>query len=108
MTRAERNEYNYIKKNLKLMIGFTADQKLGTQLTIRTDAGHEYKQALHELYTSLGFHPASVKVDTHWFDDKERIIYISGQTWFDDAGNEHSWSELYTYEEKERFAAALQ
>ena len=69
MTRAERNEYNYIKRSLKNI----GENPYGVQLTIRTDAGHEYKQALHEFYTSLGFHPASVRIDTHWFNDKERI-----------------------------------
>ena len=103
MTRAERNEYNYIKRSLKEF-----DLGYGTTLTIRTDAGHEYKQALNDLYTSLNFHPAAVKVDEHWFDDKERIIYIFSRTWNDNNGNERSWTELYTVEEKARFEAALQ
>ena len=101
MTREERNEFNYIKRSLK---GFTLGH--GTTLTIRTDASPEYKQALHEHYTSLGFHPASVRVDTHWYDDKERIIYIYGLT-FDLHGEEHPWTELYTTEERERFSKAL-
>ena len=101
MKRNERNEFNYIKRSLK---GFTLGH--GTTLTIRTDASPEYKQALHEHYTSLGFHPASVRVDTHWYDDKERIIYIYGLT-FDLNGEEHPWTELYTAEEKERFQKAL-
>ena len=101
MKREERNEFNYIKKSLK---GFTLGH--GTTLTIRTDASHEYKQALHEHYTSLGFHPASVRIDTRWYDDKERIIYIYGLT-FDLNGEEHPWTELYTAEEKERFQKAL-
>ena len=101
MKRTERNEFNYIKRSLK---GFTLGH--GTTLTIRTDASPEYKQALHEHYTSLGFHPASVRVDTHWYDDKERIIYIYGLT-FDLHGEEHPWTELYTTEERERFSKAL-
>ena len=101
MKRTERNEFNYIKRSLR---GFTLGH--GTTLTIRTDGSHEYKQALHEHYTSLGFHPASVRVDTHWYDDKERIIYIYGLT-FDLNGEAHPWTELYTAEEKARFAAAL-
>ncbi len=101
MKREERNEFNYIKRSLK---GFTLGH--GTTLTIRTDASHEYKQALHEHYTGLGFHPASVRIDTHWYDDKERIIYIYGLT-FDLNGEEHPWTELYTTEEKERFQKAL-
>ena len=103
MKRAERNEYNYIRRTCREInpMGY------GTQLTIRTNASAEYKQALHELYTSLGFHPASVRIDTHWFDENERIIYIYGMTWQDNEGRDHSWSELYTTEEKERFSAAL-
>ena len=101
MKREERNEFNYIKRSLK---GFTLGH--GTTLTIRTDASHEYKQVLHEHYTGLGFHPASVRIDTHWYDDKERIIYIYGLT-YDLHGEEHPWTELYTREEKEHFAAAL-
>ena len=101
MKREERNEFNYIKRSLR---GFTLGH--GTTLTIRTDASHEYKQALHEYYTDLGFHPASVRVDTRWYDDKERIIYIYGLT-FDLNGEEHPWTELYSAEEKARFVAAL-
>ena len=101
MKRTERNEINYIKRSLK---GFTLGH--GTTLTIRTDASPEYKQALHEHYTSLGFHPASVRVDTHWYDDKERIIYIYGLT-YDLHGEQHPWTELYTAEEKDRFSKAL-
>ena len=102
MKRAERSEYTYIKNSLK-------DRSLGcgTILTIRTNAGSEYKQALHSLYTGLGFHPATVRVDTRRFDENERIHYIFGCTWQDDNGSEHSWEELYTTEEKNRFAAAL-
>jgi hypothetical protein len=84
MKRAERSEYTYIKNSLK---GF--DLGYGTTLTIRTDAGSEYKHALDALYTSLNFHPASVRVDTHWYDDKERIIYIYSRTWEDNDGNAH-------------------
>ena len=101
MKRTERNEFNYIKRSLK---GFTLGH--GTTLTIRTDASPEYKQALHEHYTSLGFHPASVRVDTHWYDNKERIIYIYGLT-YDLHGEQHPWTELYTAEEKDRFSKAL-
>ena len=101
MKRSERNEFNYIKRSLK---GFTLGH--GTTLTIRTDGSPEYKQALHEHYTSLGFHPASVRVDTNWYDDKERIIYIYGLT-YDLHGEQHPWTELYTAEEKDRFSKAL-
>ena len=101
MKRSERNEFNYIRRSLK---GFTLGY--GTTLTIRTDGSHEYKQALHEHYTSLGLHPASVRVDSRMYDEKERIIYIYGLT-YDLHGEERPWTDLYTREEKERFAAAL-
>ncbi|MDI9551701.1 MAG: hypothetical protein QM324_08380 [Bacteroidota bacterium] len=101
MKRAERSEYTCIKNSLKkLSLGY------GTTLTIRTDASSEYKRALDTLYTSLNFHPASVRVDKHLFDDRERVIYIYGRT-FDRNGEEHPWTELYTTEEKARFEAAL-
>ena len=74
MTRAERNEFNYIRHSLRTI----GKNPCGAQLTIRTDAGREYKQILHALYTSLGFHPASVGIDTRRFDGKERIVYIYG------------------------------
>ena len=101
MTRTERNEYNYIRKSLRAL-----ELTHGCQLTIRTDAGSEYKRALDKLYTGLNFHPGAVKVDARCFDDKERIVYIFGRTW-NCNGEERSWSELYTKEEKEQFAAAL-
>ena len=104
MKRIERNEFNYIRKSLRqFTLGY------GTTLTIRTDGSAEYKQALHEHYTSLGFHPvhpASVRVDSRMYDEKERIIYIYGLT-YDLHGEERPWTDLYTREEKERFAAAL-
>ena len=101
MKRAERNEYNYIRRYEKQF-----DLGYGTTLTIRTDGSPEYKHALHDLYTGWGFHPASVRVDRTMYDDKERIIYIYGLT-FDLRGEEHPWTELYTPEERERFAQAL-
>ena len=45
MTRAERSKYTYIKNSLK-----GHDLGPGCQLTIRTDASREYKQALKSLY----------------------------------------------------------
>ena len=101
MKRAERNEFNYIRRYEKQF-----DLGYGTTLTIRTDGSPEYKHALHGLYTAWGFHPASVRVDRSMYDDKERIIYIYGLT-FDLRGEEHSWTELYTAEERARFEAAL-
>ena len=101
MTRAERNEYNYIKRSLKNL----GANPYGAQLTIRTDAFFFNDTATTEIYTNLGFHPASVRVDTHWFDDQERIVYIYGIYCGEE--NQVHWSQLYTKEEKDRFAAAL-
>ena len=103
MTRAERNEFNYIRRRLKSW----SNLGYGSTLTIRTDAGSQYKHELDAFYLSLGFHPAGITTDSHRFDGKERIVYIFGQTWQDDEGNERSWEELYSREEKERYAAAL-
>ena len=75
-------------------------------LTIRTDASREYKQALNVLYASVNFHPADIKVDSHLYDEKERIIYIYSRTW-DDNGTSRPWTDLYTLEELARFEAAL-
>ena len=102
MKRAERSEYTYIKNNLKKYTWGA-----GTILTIRTNAGSEYKEALHRLYTEKGFHPAAVSRDDRRFDGQERIHYIYGQTWKDQEGREHSWTELYTKEERELFTSKL-
>ena len=101
MTRQEYNEFRYIRSYEKKL-----DLGPGTTLTIRTDASAEYKHRLDALYRSWGFHPASVRVDSRMFDEKERVIYIHGLT-FDLRGEQHPWSELYTNEERARFAAAL-
>ncbi len=102
MKRAERSEYTYIKNSLKKF-----NWGAGTILTIRTNAGTEYKEALHQLYTERGFHPAGITTDDRRFDGQERILYIYGLTWKDNEGRDHSWAELYTKEEKERFNAKL-
>lgn len=70
MKRSEYEEYSYIKDSLKSINSDSA------QLTIRTNASRKYKKALHKLYTKMGFHPASVKIDPARFDSNERIIYI--------------------------------
>lgn len=101
MKREERNEFNYIKKSMR---GFTLGH--GTTLTIRTDGSPEYKHALDELYTSLNFHPAGVKVDSRLYDEKERVIYIYSRTW-EDNSSLRPWTELYSSEELARFEAAL-
>ena len=100
MTRAERSEYTYIKNSLK------GRDLTGCRLTIRLDAGHEYKQALHDLYTSLNCHPASLRCDDLCFinDGKKRIVYLNGRTWTDNDGNERSWEELYSAEDRRSFA----
>ena len=92
MTRAEYNELRYIKNSLK-------NRTLkGATLLIRVNASTEYKKALHELYTSLGFHPASIRVNAHLLDENERIYYIK---------NCPGWETCYTEEEKASFKAAL-
>ena len=101
MTRDEYNEFRYIRSYERKF-----DLGPGTTLTIRTDAGADYKHRLDALYRSWGFHPASVRVDSRMYDDKERIIYIHGLT-FVLRGEPHPWTELYTDEERARFAAAL-
>ncbi len=102
MKREEYSEFLYIRSNLKK---FTLGH--GTTVTIRTDASPEYKHRLDDLYTSLNFHPASVRVDSRMYDEKERIIYIFDRTWTDNEGRPHPWTELYTPEERARFEAAL-
>ena len=102
MTREEYNEFRYIRSSLKK---FTLGH--GTTVTVRTDAGADYKHRLDDLYTSLNFHPASIRRDPRMYDDKERIIYIFGRTWTDNEGRERPWTELYTPKERTSFAAAL-
>ena len=105
MKRAERSEYTQIKNTLKnYHERGTLDNS--TMLTIRTDAGSEYKKALHELYTGYGYHPASIRVDTHLLDEHERIHYIYGLT-YDLHGEERPWTDLYTKGEQAKFEAAL-
>ena len=101
MKREERSEYTYLKNDLK-----KNGWNYGTIMTIRTNASAEYKQALHQLYTDYGFHPAGIRTDNHILDGQERILYIYGLT-FDLDGVEHPWTELYTAEEKKRFENAL-
>jgi len=101
MTRQERSELSYIKRSIKELA-----PGAGCTLTIRTNAGGAFKQTLHELYTSLGFHPASVRTDTRWYDENERIIYIHGLS-FELNGEQHPWTELYTAGEKALFEAKL-
>ena len=106
MTRAERNEFNYIRRSLRDMNKHGA-LGYGTTLTIRTDAGTQYKTELDSFYTELGFHPAGIRTDERMYDDKERIVYIYGLTWKDNEGNDRSWTELYTRDERANYKAAL-
>lgn len=106
MKRDERNEFNYIKRTLRDHMEHGLELKHGTLLSIRIDAGAEYKKALHEYYTELGFHPANIITDNRLFDGKERIIYIYGLTYELD-GEERPWTELYTAAEKAAFEKAL-
>lgn len=105
MTRAEYNEYRYIKSYKTK--GFPLTH--GTILAIPTDASPDYKHRLDALYTEWGFHPASIRTDTRMFDNRERIVYIFGrnETFTDYYGKVYGWDALYTTEEKARFAAAL-
>ena len=108
MKRNEYNTYRYIMKTLHDHMKH-APLGHGDTLTIMTNASAEFKQKLDAEYRKLGFHPASIRVDTHWFDDEERIIYIYGinERYTDYYGREYGWESLYTAEEKERFAKAL-
>lgn len=101
MKRAERNEYNYIRRYEKQF-----DLGYGTTLTIRTNGSAEYKKALHDLYAGWGFHPAAIRVDPRMYDENERIIYLYGLT-FEMNGEDHPWTELYTRDERTALEAAL-
>ena len=103
MTRQEYNDYRYIRSYKTKGFSLT----YGTQLTIPVDASKDYKAKLHDLYMSWGFHPASVRIDRQFFDDKMRIIYIFGQS-YELHGEQKSWETLYTEDEKFRFRAYLQ
>lgn len=104
MKRAERSEYTYIKNSLK-----KATLTYGARLTIRTNASREYKKALHDLYTSLNFHPATVESNPRYYtDDQERIVYIYDRYYVSVVdGKMHFWGEYYSKEEKTRIAKAL-
>ena len=90
MTREEYNEFRRIRKSCHDW----GMPTYGCQYTIRTNASPDYKLRLHKLYSELNMHPASVRVDRHWFDDQERIVYIYGRTWTDENGIEQSWTRL--------------
>lgn len=104
MTRTEYSEYRTIRKNLR-----TLKPSMGCTCTIRTNGSADYKAKLDALYTEYNMHPASVRVDSHWYDENERIIYIYGrdETFKDAYGRLCDWTVLYTDEERARFAAAL-
>lgn len=104
MTRAEYNEYRYIKKTFRELTPTD-----GTVATIKTNASADYKHRLDALYAENNLHPACIRVDNLYFDDNERIIYIYGRNdvYKDYAGREYGWEELYTAQEKERFERAL-
>lgn len=104
MTRAEYNEYRHIKSTCH-KYGMPSYR---CQYTIPTGASPDYKAKLDALYKSWNMHPASVKVDKHYFDEEERIVYIYGQTWQDSKGHPRSWTELYTADQLDKFQRALQ
>lgn len=104
MTREEYNEFRYIRANLRKY-----GTGNGTTCTIRTDASPEYKHRLDALYSEHNMHPASIRIDSTMYDEKQRIIYIYGrdEVFTDYYGRTFTWSDLYTADEKKRFADAL-
>ena len=104
MTRQEYNTIRSIKKNVRIM----GKPVVGCMYTIKVNSSVDFKEKLHDYYMNeLNLHPAAVKIDRHYFDENERIIYIVGQTWKDESGRDRSWKELYTMEQKEEFDRAL-
>ena len=104
MTRNEYNEVRAIEKSVR-----ECPPTYGCTCTIRTDASPDYKIRLDRFYRSFNMHPASVRVDRSFYDDKERIVYLYGANdvilGYD--GRTYDWRILYTKEEHERFAEAL-
>ena len=104
MTRNEHNEFRYIRSYKTRGFGLGH----GTTLRVPLSGSADYKQRLHSLYTEWGFHPAAVKKDNDLpYYDYPCIVYIYGTTWKDNDGNERSWKELYTAQEKAGFESAL-
>ena len=101
MTREERNEFNYIRRTLRSLMPIH-----GATLTIRTDGSPEYKHALHDYYTGLGFHPAAIRRDPVRFDGKERIEYIANRIFLEN-GMLRPWTDFYTARAQEAFRRAL-
>lgn len=104
MTREEYNEFRYIRSNLRKY-----GTGNGTTCTIRTSASSDYKHRLDALYAEYNMHPASIRTDPAMYDSNERIIYIYGrnETFTDYYGRKYTALDLYTAEEKKRFADAL-
>lgn len=96
MTRAERNEFTYLWKNLKR--GFYGNTAI---LTIPVDASREYKQSADDLFQKNGFYPCAIKTDPKRFDDRKRILYMKE---LEDA----EWTEIYTKEELDAFDQAIE
>lgn len=108
MKRNEYNEYRYIKSDMNKMINKWHCSPYGSMYTININGtSTEYRMKLDALYRQYGYHPASIKIDTHMLDENPRICYIYGQTWEDNEGNLQSWERLYTKEEKDTFTKAL-
>ena len=98
MTRAERNDYNSTKSFLK---------KNGAQnvisAAIRKSGSHEYKQAMHELFTSYDFLPVDIsnwKLGFMGRYDEEMIQYTRDIS-------RKFWTEHYSPEARAEFEAAL-
>lgn len=101
----KRIEYNLLRRLRADLKKFSGE---GTTLTIAVnDMSVEFKTACHQMYMENGFHPANVRVDSHFFDDELRVIYVYGLTWEDAEGRAHSWTELYTDVERACFEAAI-
>ena len=106
---------NTLKSLIETLGNVRKADKTPTSRKLREEAGEPFISTDHILiypcgyavYTSLNFHPASIRRDPRMYDDKERIIYIFGRTWTDNEGRERPWTELYTPDECASFAAAL-
>lgn len=104
MTREEYNDFRYIRSYKRK--GFALNY--GTTLRIPLGGSEDYKLRLHRLYSEWGFHPAAVRPSGDMpFCDIPCIVYIFGRTWKDGEGHEHSWTRLYTEEERKAFDSAL-
>ena len=104
-----RSEYNELRHTQKFMREHPAGY--GCQYTIPVNSSRDFKAKMNELYEANNLYPVSVRVDTHWFDDKLRIIYIYGanDTFTDCFGRTLvKKTHLRTYDEVARIQKALE